>query len=100
MINNIDVSSVSSPLPNELDTNGMPYNTYLNQVHRAVENNDVAEVKRLLAAGAEVDEKNARILIEPVTKKKYPKEINREFVSQVNDFIEKYRPALKELAKK
>jgi hypothetical protein len=26
--------------------------------------------------------------------------VDREFVSQVNDFIEKYEPALKEIAKK
>lgn len=32
--------------------------------------------------------------------KKYPKGVDREFVSQVNDFIVKYKPALKELAKK
>lgn len=60
--------------------------------------------KLKLSKGSEVDikvdEKNARILIEPVTRKRYPKGINREFVSQVNDFIEKYRPSLEELAKK
>ena len=39
-------------------------------------------------------------MIEPVRKKKYPKGIDREFVAQVNEFIEQYRPALKELAKK
>jgi putative addiction module antidote len=57
-----------------------------------------------LSSGSEVDvkldEENSRIIIEPVKKKKYPKGINKEFVSQVNDFIEKYRPALKELARK
>jgi len=57
-----------------------------------------------LMSGSEVDvkldEENSRIIIEPVKKKKYPKGIDKEFVSQVNDFIEKYRPALKELAKK
>ncbi|MEE8329191.1 MAG: AbrB/MazE/SpoVT family DNA-binding domain-containing protein [Thermodesulfovibrionia bacterium] len=60
--------------------------------------------KLKLSKGSEVDikvdEKNTRILIEPVTEKRSPKGINREFVSQVNDFIEKYRLALKELAKK
>ena len=60
--------------------------------------------KLKLSKGSEVniriDEKNSRILIEPVAKKRYPKGVNREFVSQVNDFIEKYRPALQELAKK
>lgn len=48
-----------------------------------------------------LDEKNARIVIEPIKKRKrYFKGVNRKFVSQVNDFIEKYEPALKELAKK
>jgi len=57
-----------------------------------------------LAVGTEVevtlDEDHDRIVIAPVRKKKYPKTLDREFVSQVNDFIERYRPALKELAKK
>lgn len=57
-----------------------------------------------LSVGTEVDitldESGRRIILEPVKKKKYPKGIDREFVSQVNEFIEKYRPALKELAKK
>ena len=57
-----------------------------------------------LAVGAEVDvtleEDHDRIVIEPVRKRKPPKGIDRIFVSQVNEFIEKYRPALKELAKK
>jgi len=60
--------------------------------------------KLKLAAGAEVDvildEEHDRIVIEPVRKKKYPRDVDREFVSQVNDFIARYRPALKELAKK
>ncbi len=57
-----------------------------------------------LAAGAEVDvtldEDHDRIVIAPVRARKYPKGIDRAFVSQVNEFIEQYRPALKELAKK
>ncbi len=57
-----------------------------------------------LSIGSEVDvkldEESSRIIIEPVKKKKYPKGVDRQFVSQVNDFIEKYRPALRELAKK
>jgi antitoxin MazE len=57
-----------------------------------------------LTAGSEVDvrldETESRIVIEPVRKKKYPKGLDNEFVSQVNEFIEKYRPALKELSKK
>jgi antitoxin component of MazEF toxin-antitoxin module len=57
-----------------------------------------------LAVGAEVDVRldkaASKIVIEPVRKKKYPEGITKEFVSQVNDFIAKYEPALKELAKK
>ncbi len=58
-----------------------------------------------LAVGSDVDikldEKHSRIVIEPVKKKrKYPKDVDHEFVSQVNEFIEKYEPALKEIAKK
>ena len=57
-----------------------------------------------LAVGSEVnielDESNSKIVIEPVRKKKYPKGVDKEFVSQVNEFIEKYGPALKELSKK
>ncbi len=58
-----------------------------------------------LAVGSDVDiklnDKRSHIVIEPIRKKKkYPKGVDREFVSQVNDFIEKYEPALKELAKK
>lgn len=57
-----------------------------------------------LGAGSEVnvtlDEERDRILIEPVRKRRAPKGVDRKFVSQVNEFIEKYRPALNELAKK
>jgi putative addiction module antidote len=57
-----------------------------------------------LSVGSEVDitidKSGERIILEPVKKKIYPKGIDREFVSQVNEFIEKYRPALKALAKK
>ena len=57
-----------------------------------------------LAVGSEVDvsldEASSKIIISPVRKKKYPRGIDKEFVSQVNEFIAKYEPALKELAKK
>lgn len=57
-----------------------------------------------LSVGSEVDvrldEKGLRIILEPVRKKRYPKGLDREFVSQVNEFIAKYEPALKELSKK
>ncbi|MBI4848914.1 MAG: AbrB/MazE/SpoVT family DNA-binding domain-containing protein [Nitrospirae bacterium] len=64
---------------------------------------DVLE-KLDLSVGSDVDvkldEDKSRIIVEPVRKKKYPKGVDREFVSQVNEFIKKYEPALKELAKK
>ncbi len=58
-----------------------------------------------LALGSDVDikldDKHSRIVIEPIRKeRKYPKGVDQEFVTQVNDFIEKYGPALKEIAKK
>jgi len=57
-----------------------------------------------LDVGAEVDvrldETKSKIVIEPVKKKKYPRGLDRTFVGQVNEFIAKYEPALKELAKK
>jgi len=57
-----------------------------------------------LSVGSEVDinldEEGGRIIIEPARRKKYPKGISPEFVSQVNDFISHYEPALKALAKK
>lgn len=57
-----------------------------------------------LSVGSQVevklDESGSKIVIEPARKKKYPKGIDTEFVSQVNEFIKKYAPALKELAKK
>ena len=57
-----------------------------------------------LATGSEVDieldEDQERIVIVPVRKKRRVAGIDRVFAGQVNEFIEKYRPALKELAKK
>jgi antitoxin MazE len=57
-----------------------------------------------LKVGSEVDvrldETETRLIIEPVRKEKYPRGLDRKFVSQVNEFIEKYRPALEELSKK
>ncbi len=58
-----------------------------------------------LSFGSEVDIKlddnHSRIVIEPVRKKKkYTKGVDLELVSQVNDFIDKYEPALNEIAKK
>ncbi|TAN43547.1 MAG: hypothetical protein EPN22_09840 [Nitrospirae bacterium] len=60
--------------------------------------------KLRLSVGSEVDlkldEKNNTVVITRVEKKEHHKGVNMGFVSQVNDFIEKYRPALKELSKK
>ena len=57
-----------------------------------------------LTSGSEVDieldSENERIVIAPVRKNKKVPGIDKEFAGQVSDFIEKYRPALKELAKK
>ncbi len=57
-----------------------------------------------LAVGSDVnitlDEKYDRITIEPVRKRRVPRGVNRKFAAQVEEFIEKYRPALEELAKK
>lgn len=57
-----------------------------------------------LFVGSEVDirldESGSKIIIEPVGKKKYPKSVDRKFISQVNEFIKKYSPALNKLAGK
>jgi putative addiction module antidote len=57
-----------------------------------------------LSVGSEVDVSldtdQERIIIEPVRRPGHPKGVDPRFVSQVNDFIEKYRPALDELSKK
>jgi antitoxin component of MazEF toxin-antitoxin module len=52
-----------------------------------------------LSVGSEVDihidESKTKIVIEPARKKKYPRGIDGEFGSQVNEFIKKYEVALK-----
>ena len=57
-----------------------------------------------LTAGAQVDinvdEKANKIIIKPATRKPLSSEIDKEFASQVKDFIERYKPALKALAEK
>ena len=57
-----------------------------------------------LTAGAqvvvEIDEKSNKIIIEPKTYESPSEAIDKEFAIQVNDFIERYKPALKVLAKK
>ena len=63
----------------------------------------VEALERLkLAVGSEVDvkldEENGRIVIEPVQRVEFPEGVDADFASQVNDFIEQYRPALKKLA--
>jgi antitoxin component of MazEF toxin-antitoxin module len=60
--------------------------------------------KLKLAVGSEVevsvDDEHGRIVIEPIRplEAEYPAGIDAEFVAQVNEFIEQYRPALKKLA--
>jgi antitoxin component of MazEF toxin-antitoxin module len=46
-----------------------------------------------------VDEAANSIIIEPATNKSHYKTIDKEFASQVDDFIKLYKPALKALAK-
>ncbi|HAG51625.1 MAG: hypothetical protein A2X87_06435 [Deltaproteobacteria bacterium GWC2_42_51] len=48
----------------------------------------------------EIDEKSNKIVIEPAIPKSRYETIDIEFASQVKDFIKKYKPALKSLAKK
>lgn len=52
-----------------------------------------------LDVDVEIDEKGKRIIIEPKTSGAAAEVIDREFASQVSDFIEQYKPALKALAK-
>ncbi len=56
-----------------------------------------------LTAGTQVevklDEKTNKIVITPSIERAYYEIIDKEFAEQVNDFIERYKPALKALAK-
>ena len=58
--------------------------------------------KLQLSIGAEVevelDDEGKRIIIEPKVAEVSYKSVDSEFASQVNEFIEQYRPALKKLA--
>lgn len=47
-----------------------------------------------------IDEKTKMITIEPFVDQSIQDSVGKEFASQVNDFIERYKPALKSLAKK
>lgn len=47
-----------------------------------------------------VDEKAKKIILEPSVHQFFQDIVNKEFVAQVNGFIERYKPALKALAKK
>jgi putative addiction module antidote len=62
---------------------------------------DIIEKLRLTAGvqvEVDLDEKGRNIIIKPhVSKIKY-EAIDQEFASQVSDFIERYKPALKALA--
>ncbi len=46
-----------------------------------------------------VDEKSKNIIIGSAAEKSHYKSIDKEFASQVDDFIKLYKPALKALAK-
>ncbi|MBI5874944.1 MAG: AbrB/MazE/SpoVT family DNA-binding domain-containing protein [Deltaproteobacteria bacterium] len=52
-----------------------------------------------LEVDVELDEKGKRIVIEPMPTRAAYEAVDREFASQVSDFIERYKPALKALAK-
>ncbi len=52
------------------------------------------------AVEVELDEKNRKIVIEAKARRPEDTALDREFAAQVNDFIKKYRPALKALAEK
>lgn len=47
----------------------------------------------------EVDRQQRRVIISPVKEPLAAAGVDEEFARQVNEFIEQYRPALKELAK-
>ena len=56
-----------------------------------------------LSVGSEVeislDEESYRIILEPALPADAPEGVDADFATQVSDFIEQYRPALKKLAK-
>ncbi|NPV41125.1 MAG: AbrB/MazE/SpoVT family DNA-binding domain-containing protein [Anaerolineae bacterium] len=47
----------------------------------------------------ELDQKRHRLIVSPLKKDQAVKSLDEDFARQVNDFIEKYKPALDELAK-
>jgi antitoxin MazE len=47
----------------------------------------------------DLDHNTAKLTLSPVRKTSYVAGINPEFAHQVNEFIERYRPALEELAR-
>lgn len=47
-----------------------------------------------------VDEKAKKIILGPFVHQSIQDSVDKEFASQVNDFIERYKPALKALAQK
>lgn len=61
-------------------------------------------IKLHLKAGSQVevnlDEETNKIVIDPAISKSYKEAIDIEFASQVKEFIEHYKPALKSLSKK
>jgi antitoxin MazE len=47
----------------------------------------------------ELDQKRRRLIVSPLKKDQAIKSLDEDFARQVNDFLEKYKPALDELAK-
>ncbi len=51
------------------------------------------------AVALELDQQNRRLILVPVEKELSDAGVNEEFARQVTSFIDRYRPALDELAK-
>ena len=56
-------------------------------------------VKNGESVNLELDPKRRRLIVSPLKKDQTMRGLDEDFVHQVNDFIEKYKPALDELAK-
>ncbi len=60
---------------------------------------DSLGVKNGESVNLELDPKRRRLIVSPLKKDQTMRGLDEDFVHQVNDFIEKYKPALDELAK-
>lgn len=60
---------------------------------------DSLGVKNGESVNLELDPKRRRLIVSPLKKDQTMRGLDEDFVQQVNDFIEKYKPALDELAK-